>query len=71
MKIFRTTAPKHWPRDPAEDMFPSPYIRIETYPVSFRVSTVVTMKNIVFCDIKSQFVPHGKHITSPLQSAAS
>jgi hypothetical protein len=28
------------------------------------------MKNVVFWDIKTQFVPHTKHITSPLQSPA-
>jgi hypothetical protein len=26
------------------------------------------MKNAVFWDIKTQFIPHRKHITSPLQS---
>jgi hypothetical protein len=30
----------------------------------------VTMKNVVFWDIKTQFVPHRRHITSPLQSPA-
>jgi hypothetical protein len=30
----------------------------------------VTIKNAVFLDIKTQFVPHRKHITSPLQSSA-
>jgi hypothetical protein len=29
------------------------------------------MKNVVFWDIKPQFVLHRKHITSPLQSPAS
>jgi hypothetical protein len=28
------------------------------------------MKNAVFWNIKTQFVPHMKHITSPLQSPA-
>jgi hypothetical protein len=28
------------------------------------------MKNVVFWDINTQFVPHMKHITSPLQSPA-
>jgi hypothetical protein len=28
----------------------------------------VTMKNVVVCDIKTQFVPHRRHIMSPLQS---
>jgi hypothetical protein len=38
--------------------------------VGFEVLTAVTMKNAVFCDIKSQFVLHRRHITSPLQSPA-
>jgi hypothetical protein len=29
------------------------------------------MKNVVFWDIKTQFVPHKKHITSPLQVLVS
>jgi hypothetical protein len=29
-----------------------------------------TCKNVAFCDIKPQFVPHTRHITSPLQSSA-
>jgi hypothetical protein len=28
------------------------------------------MKNVVFWDIKTQFVPHRRHIISPLQSPA-
>jgi hypothetical protein len=28
------------------------------------------MKNVVFCDIKPQFLPYRKHITSPIQSPA-
>jgi hypothetical protein len=36
--------------------------------VRCKVITVVTMKNIVFWDIKPQFVLHRRHITSPLQS---
>jgi hypothetical protein len=31
----------------------------------------VTIKNAVFWDIKTQFVLHRRHITSPLQSPAS
>jgi hypothetical protein len=31
----------------------------------------VTMKNTVFWDMKTQFVLHRRHITSPLQSQAS
>jgi hypothetical protein len=30
-----------------------------------------TMKNVVFWDMKTQFVPHRRHITSPLQTPAS
>jgi hypothetical protein len=42
----------------------------ETY-VRFEVFTAVTMKNYVFWDIRTQFVLHRRHITSPLQSSAS
>jgi hypothetical protein len=38
--------------------------------VRFEVSTAVTMKNAVFGVIKTQFVLHRRHITSPLQSPA-
>jgi hypothetical protein len=38
--------------------------------VRFEVFTAVTMKNVVFWDIRSQFVLHRRHITSPLQSPA-
>jgi hypothetical protein len=37
----------------------------------FEVSTAVSLENTVCWDIKTQFVPHKKHITSPLQSSAS
>jgi NAD(P)H-flavin reductase len=36
--------------------------------VRFEVFTAVTMKNGVFLNIKTQFVLHRRHITSPLQS---
>jgi hypothetical protein len=39
------------------------YVRVED-------STAVTMENVVFWDIKTQFVPHRRHITSPLQNPA-
>jgi hypothetical protein len=39
-------------------------------PVRFDVFTAVTMKNVVFWDMKSQFVLHRRHIMSPLQSPA-
>jgi hypothetical protein len=38
--------------------------------VRFEVITAVTMKNVVFWDIETQFVLHRRHITSPLHSAA-
>jgi hypothetical protein len=38
--------------------------------VKFEVVTAVTMKNVVFWDIKTQFVLHRRHFTSPLQSPA-
>jgi hypothetical protein len=37
----------------------------------FEVFTAVNMKNAVFWDIKTQFVLHRRHITSPLQSPAN
>jgi hypothetical protein len=39
--------------------------------VRYEVLTAVTMKNAVFWDIEPQFLPHTRHITSPLQSPAS
>jgi hypothetical protein len=36
--------------------------------VRFEVFTVVTMKNVVFWDIETQFLLHRRHIMSPLQS---
>jgi hypothetical protein len=36
----------------------------------FEVFTAVTMKNVDFWDIQTKFVPHRKHITSPLQRPA-
>jgi hypothetical protein len=38
--------------------------------VRFEVFTAVTMKKIVFWDIKKQFVLYRGHITSPLQRPA-
>jgi hypothetical protein len=32
----------------------------------FEVFTAVTMKNAFFWDIKTQFIPHRRHVTSPL-----
>jgi hypothetical protein len=39
--------------------------------VRFEVFTAVTMKNVVFWDIKTQFILHRRHIASPLQRPAS
>jgi hypothetical protein len=36
----------------------------------FEVFTAVTMKNVVFWDIKSKFVPQRRYIMFPLQSTA-
>jgi hypothetical protein len=43
------------------------------YPdeVRIEVLTAVIMKNAVFRYVSTQFVPHKKHITSPLQSPVS
>jgi hypothetical protein len=38
--------------------------------VRFEGFTVVTTKNAVFWHIKTQFVPHRRHITSTIQSSA-
>jgi hypothetical protein len=38
--------------------------------VRFEVFTAVTMKNAVFWDIITEFLPQRKHITSPLKSPA-
>jgi hypothetical protein len=37
----------------------------------FEVFTAVTMKNDVFWDIKTQFVPHRRHIISQLESSVA
>jgi hypothetical protein len=39
--------------------------------IRFDVSKAVTMKNVIFCYTKTQFVPHRKHITSPPLGPAS
>jgi hypothetical protein len=44
---------------------------LEASVLRFEVFTAVTMKNVVFWDIKTQFVLHRRHITSPLQNPAS
>jgi hypothetical protein len=35
--------------------------------VRFEVFTAVAMKNVVFWDIRTQFIPHRRYITSLLQ----
>jgi hypothetical protein len=45
-------------------------IRTKYRDVRSEVSMAVTMKNVVFWDIKTQFVLHRRHSTSPLQSPA-
>jgi hypothetical protein len=39
--------------------------------VRFEVFTAVTVEYAVFWDIKTQFLQHRKHVTSPLQSATN
>jgi hypothetical protein len=39
--------------------------------VRFVIHTAMTMKNVVFWDMKTQFVLHRRHITSTLPSPAS
>jgi hypothetical protein len=41
-----------------------------TPSVRFEAFTAVTMKNVVFWDIETQFVLHRRHITSALQRPA-
>jgi hypothetical protein len=36
--------------------------------VRLEVSAAATTRNAVFWDIKTQFIPHRKHIASPLHS---
>jgi hypothetical protein len=60
---------------------PSSYLTGDTLRLRYRdepvnamkvlnVFTAVTMKNVVFWDIKTQFVLHRKHINSSLQRSA-
>jgi hypothetical protein len=61
----------HWKRDGllrVASQWRGKFIRI--FPVSFEGLTAVTMKNAVVWDIRTQIVPHRRHITSPLQSPA-
>jgi hypothetical protein len=46
------------------------YSSFKTVVVRFDVFTAVTMKNVLFCDIETQFVLHRRHITFPLRSPA-
>jgi hypothetical protein len=39
--------------------------------VRFEVFTAVSMKNAVFWDVKTLFIFHRRHITSPLKGPAS
>jgi hypothetical protein len=54
----------------SEWCFVIPVNKILVYYIVFEVNTAVTMKNAVFWDIKTQFVPHRRHIRSLLQSTA-
>jgi hypothetical protein len=60
--------------DVSEEFLPSSSLLYSPYKrdyLRFKVITAVTMKNAVFWDIKTHFVPHRRHITSPLHSPAS
>jgi hypothetical protein len=55
-------------------LFPPDSLLIQySFPpfITFEAFTAVTIKNVVFWDIKIQFVLHRRHITSTLQSQAS
>jgi hypothetical protein len=52
-----TTAPWALKQNETKRLF----VRLELF-------MAVTMENAVFWDIKAHFVPHWRHITSPLQS---
>jgi hypothetical protein len=52
-------------------LFAASLLLVPIWYVRFEVFTPVTMKNVVFWDIKTQFVPHSTQVTSPLQSPAS
>jgi hypothetical protein len=43
---------------------------IEENCVRLVVLAAVTMKNVVYWDIETQFAPHKRHVTSPLQNPA-
>jgi hypothetical protein len=45
-------------------------VEIKSVGVRFEVFTAVTVKNVAFWDIRTQFVSHRRHITNPLQSSA-
>jgi hypothetical protein len=45
-------------------------LRTEVRHVGFEVFTAVTMKEVVFWDIKTQFIPHRKYFASLLQNPA-
>jgi hypothetical protein len=42
-------------------------LRYRVQPVKFEVFTAVTMKSALFWGIKSQFIPHERHIRSLIQ----
>jgi hypothetical protein len=58
------------PKNTVAKLWPSYGPAIHLGTVRFESVTMVTMKNVVFWDIKPQFVPHRRHITSLLKSPA-
>jgi hypothetical protein len=60
-----------WDNNPVRTSQETHYVpAAEPSHVRFEVFTPVTMKGVVFWDIKNPFVPHTKHITFPLESPA-
>jgi hypothetical protein len=59
----------NWKKAPTYKLAKTSMQTLRNY-VKFAVFMAVTMKNAVFWDVKAQFVPHRRHITSPLQRPA-
>jgi hypothetical protein len=53
------------------DTCPLHILQIKDFNVRSEVFMAVNMMNGVFWDIKTLFIPHRRHFTSPLQSPAS
>jgi hypothetical protein len=60
-----------WSVEPIAEFCPKQPCHPENtcFDVRFEVFTAVTMENADFWDIKTQFVPHRKHITFSLKGS--